>query len=57
MASRKKTRPLKGNGNDAADYAEFIRDLIKGDIVATALVETVNGRGQLTKLEYDDPNG
>lgn len=37
-------------------YADFMKDLLSGTIVAVKLVETRNGRGNLV-LTYDDPNG
>lgn len=40
MAAKKKDRPLKGNGRDGVDYADFITGLCNGSIVATTLEET-----------------
>lgn len=43
MAAKKKvrrSRPLKGNGRDGADYLEFINAVLRGEVVATALIDT-----------------
>ena len=40
MASKKKEKPLKGDGRDGADYREFITDLLDGSIHATKLHDT-----------------
>lgn len=37
-------------------YADFIRDLLAGEVTATRLVESRNAAGHLT-LDYDDPTG
>jgi hypothetical protein len=56
MASRKKTRPLKGNGRDGLDYAEFMAGLLSGSITATKLIETSvpDGTGTVRLEQYDD---
>jgi hypothetical protein len=54
----RKELSLKGAGNDAVDYREFITALMAGTIQATALHETTRVSGEvrkLTKLEYDEP--
>lgn len=54
----RKERPLKGGGNDVVDYRDFIDALLRGDIQATALIETTrvsDGVRQLAKLEYEEP--
>jgi hypothetical protein len=44
MAAKKKkvrkVRPLKGDGRDGADYREFIDAVLRGEVVATALIDT-----------------
>jgi hypothetical protein len=37
-------------------YASFMKDLLAGTVVATKLVETRDGKGNLV-ITYDDPNG
>lgn len=54
----RKERPLKGAGNDTVDYRDFLNALLRGDIQASTLRETVrvsDGVGKLSKLEYDEP--
>lgn len=58
MASARKTfNPKKSGDTDRVVYKSFIDDLLSGTVKAEKLVETKNGQGKLTKLEYDDPNG
>jgi len=40
MATRRKQRPLRGDGRDGLDYAEFMAGLCDGSIRATKLVDT-----------------
>lgn len=57
MASARKTfNPKNTRRDDQSDYGEFMAALLKGDVVATKLIETRQGNGKL-KIEYDDPNG
>lgn len=39
------------------ENACFIDDLLNGRVRATAVTHVRDGRGQLVRLEYDDPNG
>jgi len=56
MASRKKERPLKGNGRDGADYADFMAGLVGGTIVATKLIDTTvpDGTQDVTVKRFDE---
>jgi hypothetical protein len=56
MASRKKTRPLKGNGRDGLDYAEFMAGLLSGSVEATKLIETTvpDGTETVRLMQFDD---
>lgn len=65
MASRRKPfvprpprrrKPRKSKDIDAFTYAEFLRNLLAGNVQATKLVETRDQFGRLV-LAYDDPNG
>jgi hypothetical protein len=40
MATRRKVRPIRGDGRDGLDYREFIDGLCDGSIRATRLVDT-----------------
>ena len=63
MAARRKayTRTLGTHfqlpASDPYQNACFMADLLAGRIQATALVETRDGEGRRTNLEYDDPDG
>jgi hypothetical protein len=55
MATRRKQRPLKGDGRDGADYREFIDGLLDGSIRATKLVDTTvpDGTRDVIIKQYD----
>jgi hypothetical protein len=55
MASKKKERPLKGDGRDGRDYGEFMAGLLDGSIVATKLIDTTvpDGTQQVTVPQVD----
>ena len=58
MASARKTYvPQGAKRTNPQQYAQFIAALLGGTVVATALIETKDAQGRLTKIEYDDPNG
>jgi len=59
MASRRKTRPLKGSGRDGRDYGEFIDGLVDGSIRATLLVDTTvpDGTQQIVIKRRDEDGG
>lgn len=58
MASRRKERPLRGNGRDGLDYAEFLAGLCNGSIHATKLVDTTVPDGTRdVVLQRLDENG
>ena len=38
-------------------YKAFMQDLLAGTVKAIKVIETKDGNGHLTKLEFDDPNG
>ena len=42
--------------SDSATYANFIADLLDGQVAATRIVTSRDGRGKLV-IDYDDPNG
>lgn len=56
MASKKKGRPLRGNGRDGRDYAEFMAGLLNGTIVATQLHDTTvpDGTHDLVLKQFDE---
>lgn len=54
MARKTFTVPRQTPSN-AHIYAEFMAALLAGTVTAVKLIETVNGRGRITKLEYDEP--
>lgn len=57
MASRK-NRPLKGNGRDGRDYAEFLAGLLDGSIHATQLIDTTVPDGTIdVRVPQDDGAG
>jgi hypothetical protein len=58
MASKKKERPLKGNGSDGQDYAAFVAGLLDGSIRATKLIDTTVPDGtQQISVPQVDANG
>ena len=58
MASKKKTKkPKKREAFEPPQlYADFIGELLAGNIAATRLYESRDARGNV-QLDYDDPNG
>lgn len=57
MASKRKTKPLKGNGVDnRADYGEFMAGLLGGTIRAERLVESSvpNGSDEVRLARFDE---
>ena len=50
MAAARKARTVRGDGrgdNSRASYAEFMRDLLRGDIQATALHDSTTSDGTI----------
>lgn len=47
MASRRKNKPLRGNGRDGLDYRDFLDGLLQGTITATLLIDTTVPQGSL----------
>jgi hypothetical protein len=56
MASRRKQRPLRGNGRDGVDYQDFIDGLCNGTIRATVLVDTTvpDGTRDVVLKRFDE---
>jgi hypothetical protein len=56
MATRRKERPLVGDGRDGRDYRAFAEGLLDGSIRATLLVETTvpDGSRNVTFEQFDE---
>jgi hypothetical protein len=56
MATRRITRPLRGDGRDGLDYAEFMAGVLSGSVKATKLIETTvpDGADPVRVEQYDD---
>lgn len=57
MATARKTYVPSTTRTNPQQYAQFVKDVLAGTVVATKLIETKDANGRITKLEYDDPNG
>lgn len=62
MASARKTFTRQNKVKHLPATVEYqrallMRDLLDGTIQAEAMVEVRDGRGNITRIDYDDPDG